>query len=840
MTALRPTDRMTLTPIFAAAMRHQGGPRVSRGHLHQWIGRAGRTAHSICRTAIVRCLLTSVLLSPAMSAEPATADPLVPRVPIENDRQLFDAFDLDHPGLASVKAAVAAGDFKLAKTSLLAYYRQRRSPVWFENWWERPSRSTNAPPASLLDAAEKILAHDFTIAGTSARFGERIEWRHLPAQLPDGTQDFQLPLSLYINRVPWWRDILGPAYWATGDERYATEWAALVQDWVARNPAPTTFDEQLTPPPWRRLTVAFSTPMWISAWNYFLQSPATTPDVVAAFFKGIIQKTRFTIRNPETASRLPVQIEAVHAAASYFPELRVASRWREWALDNVTKYAGEQLYPDGASKDLAPGYQTANLGAFRNIAALAAANQIPAPPTVRSVMGRMMDYLGDIMMPDGTLPAFGDTWAPALVARDLQRALEFYPPEKGPARRDQLRYRATSGREGAPPASASTAAPWAGMYLMRAPIPPDMATRVNAARVAQGGRAVPSGNWQPTDMALAFRCGPFGTDHQHEDKLSFVLYGVGARLLDEMGVYGYADTPWREYFRGTAAHNTVLVDGMGQNRRARRETWTANTPLEGNWTSSDAFDFVSGVYDDGWGPENNRAVSQRREIFFAKPDYWIVHDLLTGAGTHTYEVLYHLPPANVVRVHEETKVAYTENLKRPNLVIYPLDTDLGIEIQRGWSANPTNPRTPRQGWSSIALQKVEPAPCVIQRRRGPAPQVIESILLPALPADTADIAVQRLRVTDGDGRELDRTAVCALKTISRAGTHLYVNDLRMANLLDRSALPKKIAAGSLGEIEFNGKLLFIRLSPADLPTVVHHIGGDAPLRAGRALLPAGR
>ncbi|MBI5397454.1 MAG: alginate lyase family protein [Verrucomicrobia bacterium] len=788
------------------------------------------------RSKLSLWLLAGVLI-PALTA----AEPLVPRVPIESDRQLFDAFDLDRSPFAVIKLDVAAGDFKSAKARLLAYYRQRRSPVWFENWWDHPARATNAPPAALLDAAEKIMAHDFSIAGASARFGPQIEWRHLPAQLPDGSPDFQLPLSLYINRVPWWRDVLGAAYWATGDERYATEWAAQVQDWVARNPAPTTFDEQLTPPPWRRLTVAFSVPMWIGAWNYFLQSPATTPEVAAAFFRGIIQKTRFTIRNPEAVSRLPVQIESVHAAATYFPELRDAARWREWALDNAAKFAGEGLYPDGASKELAPGYQAANLAVLRNVAALAAANQLPLPLAVRSALGSMMDYLSDIMMPDGTLPAFGDTWAPAVVARDLQRALEFYPQEKGPARRDQLRFRATSGREGAPPATASTAAPWAGTYLMRAPISADMAARVNAARAAQGVPAVSANaRWQPTDMALAFRCGPFGTDHQHEDKLGFVLYGLGVRLVDEMGVYGHADTPWREYFRGTAAHNTVLVDGLGQNRRAQRETWTAKQPLEGNWASNDAFDFVSGTYDDGWGPENNRAVSQRREILFAKPDYWVVHDLLAGAGTHTYEALYHLPPANSIRIHAETKVAFTENLRRPNLVLYPVDTDVEVEILRGWSANPTNPRTPRQGWFSVALQKIEPAPCIIQRRRGPAPQVMESILLPALPGDTAEIAAQRLRVTDSEGRELDRTAVCALNIVTRTGTHLYVNDLRIASLLDPRPSPKKIAAGALGEIEFGGKLLFIRLNAAEAPVLMRHVGGSAPTRNGRALSPSGR
>jgi hypothetical protein len=775
-------------------------------------------------------------LASALAASPLMRETVAPKVPIASDRELFDAFALDRPELAAVQAAVIKGDFAAAKAALLAHYRQRRAPVWFLNWWERPAQSTNAPPAALVQAADRILNHEFSLAGSRAKFGPKIDWRYLPARLPDGSTDFQLPLLLYINRMTWLRDLLGPAYWVTGDERYAQEWAAVVQDWVESNPAPSVFDERLAPNAWRRLTTAYSIPVWISALNYFLQSPATTPDALAAFFKGIIQKARFTIRNPETVNRLLVQLDAVHAAASCFPELREAARWREWTLDELDRFIEDEIYPDGAARELAPGYQSVMLASLRNIAALAAANHMPLRYGAREALARMADSLADTMLPDGTLPAFGDTWAPAFIAGDLALAVGFYPPEKGRARQERLRYRATLGREGEPPPYASTASPWAGTYVMRAGAFTNLAARL----AARSGVVTPGAGWRPTDAALAFRCGPFGTDHQHEDKLSFVLYAFGARLLDEMGVYSYASTSWREYFRSTAAHNTVLVDGLGQNRRARRETWVATKPLEGNWASDDAFDFVSGIHDDGWGPQNLRDIRQRREIFFAKPDYWVLHDLLLGTGTHSYEVLHHMPPGNSARVHDQTKVAFTDNLRRPNLAIYPVDTDVEVQVLQGWSVNPTDPTSPRHGWFSPTLQKVEASPCFIHRRRAPAPQVIESILLPAPPADMPDISTERLVVNDASGRPLPRTDVCALRINTRAGTDLYVNDLRIESLLDARGLPKRIQAGRLGEIEFAGKLLFMRLGAADTPLLLRHVGGPPPTRAGTEIRAAGR
>lgn len=777
---------------------------------------------------------TAAWLATVMVAFASSPEELAPRVPIENDRELFAAFALERPELAVVKAAVEAKDFTAAKTALLTHFRQRRSPLWFLNWWDKPTQQTNAPPAALLEAAEGILANQFKSASTAVRFEGRIDWQYLPSKLPDGMPDYQVPLVLYINRFTWWRDTLGPAYWATGNEQYAQAWSAQVRDWTARNPAASVFNERATPSPWRRLTVAVSTPMWIYGLNHFLQSPAVTPDTIGSFFKALIQKTRFTIRNPDEVNRRLIQLEAVHAVATCFPELRDVARWRQWALDETERFIAAEVYPDGALKELAPAYQSVAIGSLRNMVALAAANGLPLRYTVREALARMTEYLAGIMLPNGTAPAFGDTWAPAFVAPELLRTLEFYPPEKGERRREQLRHTITLGRKGEPPALASTALPWAGIYVMRGMGRTNITARAYAEPIPAGA------GWRPTDVAMAFRAGPFGTEHQHEDKLSFVLYAFGSHLLDEMGVHSNSPGFWRDYFGSTITHNTVLVDGLGQNRRSQRPSWIATAPLEGNWLSDDAFDFVSGVYSDGWGPQNLRSVSQRREIFFAKPDYWVLHDLLSGTGEHNYEALFHWLPPNHVEVHNQTKVCFSSNARRPNLAIYPVDADVEVEVLRGWQRAPHDPFSQRQGWFSPGFQKIDPAPCTVIRRRGVAPQVIESILLPALPSDTPDIAAQRLAVTDTDNRPFRRTEVCALRIYTRAGVDLYVNDLRAESLTATQPLPKRIHAGRFGVVEFSGKLLFIRLNTTEQPLVVRHAGGAPPTRAGRVIEPVKR
>ena len=67
---------------------------------------------------------------------------------------------------------------------------------------------------------------------------------------------------------------------------------------------------------------------------------------------------------------------------------------------------------------------------------------------------------------------------------------------------------------------------------------------------------------------LVFDGGDIGPDynpgHGHADTLSFELSHRGRRLLTDTGVLSYAQGAARAYDRGTAAHNTLEIDGASQ------------------------------------------------------------------------------------------------------------------------------------------------------------------------------------------------------------------------------------------------------------------------------------
>ena len=263
---------------------------------------------------------------------------------------------------------------------------------------------------------------------------------------------------------------------------------------------------------------------------------------------------------------------------------------------------------------------------------------------------------------------------------------------------------ATRGKEGLRPELTSVAFPYSGHYVMRS-------------------------DWSPEANYLLFDAGPFGRAHQHEDKLHFMVYGGGKPLLTEGGWYMYDNSRWRRYVLSTRAHNTVRVDGMGQNRRHPDRcdtTWTLKYPYEplGNpWVSNAQFDYVQGQYSSGYGPDLLN-VTHTRSILFVKPDYWIVFDTLVPGddAEHAYELLFHFACENV-QVHPEGPDITTTD-PGPGLAVMPRsDAALSVDIVKGREEEPV------QGWAGDPWR---PVPTAVVGLRGRGRMEVATVVCPQI------------------------------------------------------------------------------------------------------------
>jgi uncharacterized heparinase superfamily protein len=165
-----------------------------------------------------------------------------------------------------------------------------------------------------------------------------------------------------------------------------------------------------------------------------------------------------------------------------------------------------------------------------------------------------------------------------------------------------------------------------------------------------GGYHVQRSGWDARARFLIFDCGPLGDGgHGHYDLLSFEAHANGRPLVLDPGRGSYSEAPpnLRRWFRATAAHNTVCVDGLDQTPYTRGRPdgpvahgrlLTAGEVLEGE-AHSPAYEAV-----------------HRRRIIFAERDHWIVQDDLRGEREHRYDLRFHLPPGDA-RVHGNTVIA---------------------------------------------------------------------------------------------------------------------------------------------------------------------------------------
>ena len=87
------------------------------------------------------------------------------------------------------------------------------------------------------------------------------------------------------------------------------------------------------------------------------------------------------------------------------------------------------------------------------------------------------------------------------------------------------------------------------------------------------------------------------------------------------------------WFKSTAAHNTITVDGQDSSELA--DEWMFKTKAKSTlhaWSSTEKFDYVDGSHD---GFERLAdPVTHRRRIVFVKPAFWLVVDELTAKGQH--------------------------------------------------------------------------------------------------------------------------------------------------------------------------------------------------------------
>ncbi len=567
---------------------------------------------------------------------------------ILTDSQFFKVLNLDYPGLEQVKANVKNNNLAKAKKEYVKYLKNRTEPKWYVDWHDYASQKGRFPVRDyIIPNSDRYVKNELYAHEAWYKYGDKIEWT------VDHSNDHYDEWVWQLNRHHCWVE-MSQAYWATGDEKYAKAFVRQINGWIDQCKMPISYQGRGSV--WRTLDAGLRMrDNWPNILYRFLPSPSFDDETVIKMIKSIYQHA-IHLRNNNTANNwLAVEMNGLYVVGGLFPEFREAEEWRTFAVQKLYEQEQELFYPDGAEIELTPNYHELSASSIVAVYQFAQLNGYKLPKDFVSHLERIYEVFVKLRMPDGRMPAINDSdWIHTTAS--LKTASNLFP------NRLDFKYFITDGREGKEPNYTSVWMPWAGWYAMRS-------------------------GWGKDAFYSFFEVGPYGSAHQHEDKLSFLLYAYGKRLITEAGYYAYDTSKWRNYTFSARGHNVARVDGNDQNRLVKRNVQSikvSQKPLDNAWVSKKKYDYGEGFYTEGYGPNSDTTVTHHRTLRFVKSKYWVVNDTFipSDENSHSYETWFHFNTSNY-GINANTGVVYSDDLNSANIAIVALSGKSIVRVVKG-------------------------------------------------------------------------------------------------------------------------------------------------------------
>jgi hypothetical protein len=414
-------------------------------------------------------------------------------------------------------------------------------------------------------------------------------------------------------KVPWELsrgadlEILGRAWMVLRDPRAPRIFESRVASWLAANPPGMGVN-------WASaMDVALRAVSWTTALGLFeagargdspLPHDARRDALTSLFAHGLWIEANLE-RGQVRGNHFVANALGLVCCGRLFEETRDGSRWLDLGRRFAEEEIRSQVGNDGVDFEGSVAYHRLVLEMF--LAARRFAGTLSAEYDRR--VAAMLDFVEAYTTPEGLSPVVGDADDGRVSA----------PPD-GTDPRDHRALLA--GR----PSPESRAFPESGFYVLRT-----------------------------ADQYLFVDAGPVGANgtggHGHNDCLSFEWHARGRPLLTDSGAYVYsASRELRNWFRSTAAHNGIRVDGEEINRIPSPSALFALTDdarprdvraeLDGPSPSLEAS-------HTGYLRLPDRVLVTRRFELSATAASLSIRDRLEGREAHTVEFFFHAAPGAI-------------------------------------------------------------------------------------------------------------------------------------------------------------------------------------------------
>lgn len=539
--------------------------------------------------------------------------------------------------------------------------------------WERYQTAFQPKRAAILADAETICRHEFRLLDDQAAYmGEQIDWhtdphsgyrwpQELACQLmasrtgPPGS-DVKWPWELSrMQHLP----TLGKAYKLTRHERYAHEIVDQITHWLHENPCPYGVNWLCA------MDVAIRVVNLAWAYRFIRHSGLVSPEFRNRLMVAVTQHAQFIVYHLEQSVREGgVIVNGNHYLANVVgllhvglmcPELKMAPAWRRIGLRAMVEEMERQVHPDGFDYEASIPYHRLVLELFLAGALICRVNGVELPQPFWQRLERMFEVILWVTRPDGKVPQVGDADDGRLYILsdygDWDRRDCRYLLAIGAAlfQRRDMKARAGEFAEEA--------------FWLLGPTGMDRFAALEDhdwPLDSQGFRDAGLYVMRKADCYLLACCGYLqaagASAHKHNDLLSFELHMRGKPVIVDPGSYLYTRDPeWRNLFRSTRYHNTVVVDDQEQNRFATDRLFEMSNDarvIVHEWSSQADADVLVAEHT-GFDRLPNPVRHQRAFRFDKRRLTWEITDVLRGQEQHRADWYFHFDPSVDIAVISE-------------------------------------------------------------------------------------------------------------------------------------------------------------------------------------------
>jgi len=406
-------------------------------------------------------------------------------------------------------------------------------------------RETHAELAeSITVRARESLKREFTSEGSpKLALGQVIDWQ--PGEFDHCEKTYALNRLYHLP-------LLAIAARLNDDGRCLEEFEDLLHQWVNSN-------TDRRGKPWNELTTALRLNSILLAYGCLRGTGRLGARAHLDVMLALTSHADYLAANLEydiLNNHLVFEGRSLIEAACAFPRLPGAKRWLKRGMAALDRELAHQVRHDGCHAEQSTGYHMQVLQEYLTAVAILRSGGSAVPAQWEPALQRMTDFLVEITRPDGTPPMQGDTalhdpQTPYVeevlcCAASILGCSGLYAGE-----RPMLRAFCLLGDK------------------LPSPTAEVFRTKASGSRLfPDGGCCILRGDTGDARAMVSFDCGPFALEdspaHGHADALSFEFSAFGRNLVVDPGVFTYQAGRWRDFFRGTRAHNTIGVDGTDQ------------------------------------------------------------------------------------------------------------------------------------------------------------------------------------------------------------------------------------------------------------------------------------